>query len=73
MKTLGTYPKESKLHLKHGKNLKSRIPGSSPENSLSFIEVPVTPLTKHQSKQSRASNNKPNSLKHVSHIVPKLQ
>jgi hypothetical protein len=45
----------------------------SPHNHQLFIQVPVTSLTKHQQQHRKTPNDKPNSLKHVRHIVPKLQ
>ena len=50
-----------------------KLSALSPENRQLFIQVPVTSLTKHQQKPNKDPNDKPNSLKHVSHIELKLQ
>jgi len=47
--------------------------GLSPETSLVFNLGLVTSLTKNQHKPSKPPNDKPNSLKHVRHSVPKLE
>ena len=50
-----------------------KLSALSPENRQLFIQVPVTSFTKQQHKPSKSPNDKPNILKPVSHIVPKLQ
>jgi len=45
----------------------------SPENFLAFHSVSCNILIEYkQQKPSKVPNDKPNSLTHISHIVPKL-
>jgi hypothetical protein len=50
--TPGTYPKESKLHLKHGENLKSRLPSTliadyKIEKKNAFLSIRMEQLGSH--------------------------